>query len=135
MREMNTRLTQAKRIRVRRRFVCRPALVLYLLSGVVGFTLWSERNLPVGSARPKQSLGRRAELGTLIPLVSALESAAARREILKSDRSEDGIWRPTEKSASKRMSAEVDGGRKFYRALSLDEAAQKKLLSRAPMEF
>src|SRR5438105_6866719 len=130
MREINTRLIQTNRSRVRRRFVCRLPLVLCFLSGALGFTLWSERNLPVGAARPKQAgVGRPAELGKLGPLVSVLESAAARRRVLKSDRSEDGIWRPTEKSATKRSSAEVDGGRKFYRTLSLDETAQKKLLS------
>src|SRR5256885_2131793 len=89
MREMDrTRLSRRDRSTVRRRFVCRLALVLCLLS-VSGFTLWSERNLGVSAARGKQ-----AEFKDVI-------------------------------------SAEP----KFYRALSLNETAQRRLLSRAPMEF
>ena len=122
MREVDrTRLLQANRSRVRRRFVCRLKLVLCFFSGVVGFTLLCERNLRIGAARAEPRG---------LP-VSVVESAASRREILKSDRFEDGIWRPTEKTSS----AGVDSGRKFHRTLILNESAQRKLLSRAPMEF
>lgn len=139
MREISrTRLSQANRSRVRRRFICRLALVLCLLSSVVGFSFFFEHNL---AAHLNVSAARRehSERGKLISPASAVESVTSRQEILKevlkSDRSEDGIWRPIEKSASKRNSTSVAAGRKFHRPLSLNEAAQRKLLSHAPMEF
>jgi hypothetical protein len=121
MREVDrTRLIQANRIKVCRRFICRLAMVLCLLSGVVGFTLLFERTLRISSARPKQALGRQAGLIKLIPPERISLLVASRRELVKSDRSEDDLWRLRERSGRKRSSARVEAGPKFYRALSLN---------------
>ncbi|PYS24520.1 MAG: hypothetical protein DMF72_04710, partial [Acidobacteria bacterium] len=92
----------------------------------MGFTLLCERNLLVTAERREQ-----AALGKLVPTMNVVESSPLPREELKSDRSEDGIWLPPEK----RSSAAIDVHPKFYRELSLNETAERKLLSHAPMEF
>jgi hypothetical protein len=134
-------------------------MVLCLLSGVATFGFFGERNLRgnlfVSAARPEQ-----AGLGKLVPPENVVGPAASRRDggtgvspvihaqaavatsrlgtLSKPDRSEDDLWRLQKNSASKRISAgAIEGfgaGPKFYRALSLNETAQRKLLSHAPME-
>jgi uncharacterized protein (TIGR03437 family) len=126
MREVDrTRVIQANRSIVRRRLV-----VLCLLASIMGFTLLSESDLRISAARVDQ-----AKLENLnLPLI-VVGAMTSHREALKSDRSEDGIWRPNETSAGKRNSVGIGAGPKFYRMLSLNETAQRKLLGHAPMEL
>ncbi len=133
MREVNrTRLIQANRSKVCRRFIGRLAMVLCLFSGVVGYTLLSERNsggnLLVSAARPKpERLAKSA--GAHSSGVLTYDHA----EVVRTDGS--GHWRVRERSGRKRTTAHVDADPKFYQALSLNETAQRDLLSRAPMEL
>jgi Metallo-peptidase family M12B Reprolysin-like len=148
MREIDrTLLIPANRSRVRRRFVCRLVIVLSLLSGVVACTLLFDRNARVSAARPKQAgLGKQVGPGELI-LPNVVRFVAPRAGVLKSDRSEDYLWR-LRNSDSQGGTAGVEASRKRNQALSLNlnlnktaprlslnETAQKKLLSQAPMEF
>jgi uncharacterized protein (TIGR03437 family) len=94
-------------------------MALCILTGAVCFTLLPERNLHVSAARPES-----AEFEKLFPPVS----------VVASDRSEDDLWRMGEQSGSRSI-ATAEAGQKFYRAVSLNEAAQRKLLSSAPMEL
>jgi len=135
---------------VRRRHVCR-FVILCLLSGVLTFGFLCERDLP-GNLLVSAAGPNKAELRELMPPASFVGEVALRREggtrILrvihgrdagatssKSDRSEDGLWRLREKVDSRRTSAEVERGPKFYQALTLNEMAQRRLLSHAPMEL
>lgn len=131
MREVDrTRVIQANRSRLRRCFVCRRAMVLCLLSSIVGFALLSESNLRISAAR-----GDQAKLKNLsLPLIE-FGAVTSDRVALKSDRSEDGLWRSNETAVSKRNSAGIGAGQEYYRELRLNEAAQRNLLSQAPMEF
>jgi reprolysin-like metallo-peptidase family M12B len=138
MREVDrTRLIQANRSRVRRIFVYRLAMVLCLLSGVLGFTLLSEPNLH-GNLLVSAARNELPGPGNLTPLVSGVGSVASRGTLLKSELAEaeaqDDLWRLRETSDSKRSSTGVEASRKFYRALSLNETALRELLSHAPRE-
>src|SRR5688572_20017751 len=135
MREVDrTRLIQANRCRVRRRFVCRLAMVLCLLSGVATFGFLGERNLRgnllVSAARPEQAglgklippasvVGRREGDTGVSPVIEAQDARATSRlaKLSKSDRSQDDLWRLQKKSAKKTISAgaieEFRAGLKF----------------------
>lgn len=139
------RLIQANRSKVCRRVVCRLAVVLCLLS-VVGFTLLSQRNPRVNASptstgwQPVVHLAREesAGLGKLAGTHSSGVLTYEHASGVRTDRSEDDLWRLRETSSRKGSSArvgEAGPGPKFYRALSLNETAQRKLLSQAPMEF
>ena len=121
MREVErSRLIQVDQSRVTRGFVCRLAISLCLLSCVAG-TFVFEPQLYVSAARRE---------GTHFSGVPAYEHARG----VRTDRSEDDLW-GRESLGSKRNSAAVEDGPNFYRRLSLNETAQRKLLSRAPKEF
>jgi hypothetical protein len=109
-----TCLIQANRSPARRRFVGRLT-VLGLLSAVVGLSFFFELNSGGTAARSSP--------GTHFSGVLTYEPAAG----LRTDRSEDDLWRLND----------VQGSRdsKSSRAISLNEAAQRSLLSHAPMEF
>src|SRR5215207_892050 len=51
---------------------------------------------------------------------------------VKSSPVEDQLWREIQQVGTV---AGIEAGQRFYRALSLDENAQRKLLRHAPMEF
>ena len=120
-----------------RRSACRVTMVLCLLLAIVSFSLMFEPNSAIGPSRSKQT-----GFGKLISPeskqfrgtepTSVVEPLAPRRGLLKSDRSDDGLWRVSEKSDSS-GSTGIKSGPKFY--LSLNDVAQKRLLSHAPMEF
>src|SRR4029078_13686608 len=117
-----------------RRSACRVTMVLCLLLLIASFSLMFERNSAVEPPRSKQT-----GFGKLIlpeskqfrstELTSVVEPLAPRRGLLKSDRSDDGLWRVSEKSDSSSGSTWIKSGPKFY--LSLNDVAQKRLLSHA----
>src|SRR6185369_4969298 len=88
-----------------RRSACRVRMVLCLLLAIVSFSLMFEPNSAIGPSRSKQT-----GFGKLISPeskqfrgtepTSVLEALAPRRGLLKSDRSDDGLWRVSEKSDS-----------------------------------
>jgi hypothetical protein len=119
--------------RVRRRSVRRITIVLCFLLGMASSSVLFERNSAVGPGRPKQPA-----FGKLI----AAESKQSRRPrnepttvvepvaLHETDRSDDGLWRVSETDSN--GSTQIKSGRKVY---SLNDVAQKRLLSHAPMEF
>ena len=152
MREVDrTGLIQPDRTRARRHFVRRRAVVLCLLSGVAGVMLLTERDLRVTAERPRQTglaeliappsfvgpVGSPREGGTGVsPIIAAQDVRATSHQakILSTKRSKDGLWREKEKFGRKEASVRTEAGPKFYRTISLNETAQRKLLSHAPME-
>lgn len=132
--EMNsTRLIQVVRAGVCRRFF-RPAMILCLLSGVVGFGYFYENELKVSAAR-KPAGG---------PVAAVAVGASLRGFPRQSNRSESGpIWQVRESSSVKNSSAVRDGRQLELTAvadprstlLSLNEVELRKLLRGAPMEL
>jgi uncharacterized protein (TIGR03437 family) len=111
---------QVDRSRVSRLFACRLAMALCLLSGVVG----------LGSVFVKS--------GTHPSVVLSYKHAGG----VRTERSEDELWRRVKSAThssvvpgSSQNIAAVDDRPKFSRTISLNETAQRKLLSQAPMEF
>ena len=133
MREVErTRLIQANRSKVCRRVVCRLAMVLCLLSPATG--THSSGVLTYLHARGVRTEGVLTYLharGVRTEGVLTYEPERDRR----TDRSEDDLWRVKESSGRKRDTANVDADPKFYRTLSLNETAARKLLSHASIEF
>jgi hypothetical protein len=116
---------------VRRRFVFRLAILCLLSAMAISFL--RERSPEVSAARPNQSgAGKHTELDKVIP-PPGFAGPESRRDPL--DIYEDNLWSPGETPDSERTSAANKTGEKFYRAVSLNEAAQRKLLRHAPMEF
>ena len=103
------------------------AAVLCLLFSVVGMSLLSERGLRVTAVQPLQNAAETSNRST-IELSGRLSVDQA---LMKSDQSEDSLWRAREMKGIKGIRA----GREFYRTVSLNEFAQRKLLSHAPIEF
>src|SRR4051812_17362023 len=125
MREVErTAFGRARRSHTRGRFVCRVALVLCLLSGLTIIGLLDEHDLRVGAARLKPAGSERSTATVVRP-------RSLPRESLKSVRSADGLWRTSDESRSKL----IDAGPNFHSRTILNETAQRKVLSRAPMEF
>lgn len=120
MREVDrTRVIRANQSTERRRLICGLA-VLSLLSAIAGFSFFFELNSRATAARSTPD----THSSGVLP--------EERPHAVRSDQSEDGLWRL---NAVKGSNAGDAAGPKFYRTLSLNEAAQRRLLSQAPMEF
>ena len=119
-------LIQSNRMKIRRSFVCRLAMVLCLVTGVAGFALLFQHNIRVSAAR------REKRERVVAPVAQGRES---RLTLLKTDQSEDGLWRLKEKRGAGRTGVGIEADPKFYQTVTLNETAQRKLLSHAPMEF
>src|ERR1044072_4338719 len=117
-------LIRASRSRTRRRFIGRVALALCFLSVIAIIGLLSEPDLRVDAApvRPAET--------SMAPVTGALLGDSS-----NSPHSADGLWRTSDESRGDRNTPHIDAGPRFVRTLSLNEKEQRKLLSRAPMEF
>src|SRR4051812_20604531 len=114
MRELErARFIRAHRSWARRGFVWRVALPLCLLSGVSSLGVLGKHEQRAGAARLEQPA-----LEELFAAAALVSPQASRRKFSKSARSEDGLWRVSRNRNN----------------LILNEKAQRKLLSHAPVE-
>jgi hypothetical protein len=134
MREVNKSLViEADRTKVRRHVVGRLPIVVCLLTAVLGFTLLYVRSSGARAPRPESELHHADATKSDMQSSGVLTYAHARG--VRTDRSQDGLWRVRAKSGRKRSIAHLDAGTKRSQALSLNETAVRNLLSRAPIEF
>jgi hypothetical protein len=127
MREIDrTRVVRAGRSRMHQGFSASLAAVLCLLFSVVGTSFLSEVDLRVSAVQPLQNA---AETSTR-SAIKLSGQVSVDQGLIKSDQSEDDLWRAREVGIKR-----TGPGRESYRAVSLNEFAQRKLLSHAPMEF
>lgn len=109
---------------------CRLALALSLVA-VVGVIFLSDGVSHVRAEQLGQNgVERLGPAVTSFPRLAAFDHARA-----KSAGSEVHLWRETKQAANKKSGSEIRAGAEFHRALRLNETAQRKLLSQAPMEF
>ncbi|MBC8029762.1 MAG: hypothetical protein H7Z16_06595 [Pyrinomonadaceae bacterium] len=134
-----TRLTQAVRSKVcSRSMISWPlAMLVCFISVLTGISLLFEGNLSVSAAPQGHT-----NLGKLPPVISLSRSPSFGPVIAKSSQPEDHFWRehPEVGPQNSRVSfaksgADIAALPKFYRALHLNESAQRKVLGSAPMEF
>ena len=127
MREIDrTRVVRAGRGRMHQGFSASLAAVLCLLFSVVGTSFLPEVDLRVSAVQPLQNA---AETSTR-SAIKLSGQVSVDQGLIKSDQSEDDLWRAREVGIKR-----TGPGRESYRAVSLNEFAQRKLLSHAPMEF
>lgn len=142
-----TRLTQAVRSKVRSRSLIfyPPAILLCVVCLMTGISLLFESHLLVSAAPPRQNgvekllpsgmnLPRLASFGPLLAKSSSPEDQLW-RENPPVDRENPRIDRDNPRIDIAKSLAEINAAPKFYRTLSLNEIAQRKLLRQAPMEF
>ena len=132
MREINrTRVIQAVRRKVRSGSIvfCPLAILLCLISAVTGVTFLFDGTL---HARDEQHGQKGVE--ELSPTVMNRPGVVSfGRALTKSGPSEDHLWR--ERKGIRKDSREAGGKLEFYRALSLNEIAQREVLRQVPMEL
>jgi hypothetical protein len=134
MKEINrTRLIQAVR-----RKVCSPsiiscplAILLCIISGVTIVTFPFDGTLHVGAEQPGIS-GVEESSPTI---VNPLRLVSFGHALTKSGLSEDHLWRERKNNRIRRGSREAGAKLEFYRALNLNEIAQREVLRQVPMEF
>ncbi|HVQ39232.1 MAG TPA: M12 family metallo-peptidase [Pyrinomonadaceae bacterium] len=127
MKEINrSRLTRAVKSMVCSHLKLSSPLVilLCLICAVVAFSLFFDNDLRVSAA------GRNPVRKLNLPHLVFSGHAPARPNPL-----ENQPWRDEKKRAIKRSRAEMGVAPALYRSLSLDEIAQRNVLSHAPMEF
>ena len=127
MREVDRpRLVRANPRRVRRRVVFRMTLALCLLVGAAGLASLAESYLRVGSARSKaDGIQRRSAIATISSAENIAAPIGSRRTL--SDQTEDVLWRSSDVQRNKNAPTQ-------HHILNLNERAQRKLLSHAPLE-
>ena len=124
---------------MQRRLSRSPAAVLWLLFTVVLSVLFIVLATSVSPERDVQV----NRVSVVPPLQNATETAtrsamkpsrvvSVNRALVESEGSEDELWRELEIGGVVVSSSEIG---EFYRTVSLNEAAQRKLLNHAPMEF
>jgi uncharacterized protein (TIGR03437 family) len=97
--------------------------ILCLLFGVVGTSFSPEFDLQVSAVQNAAETSARSAIKPSGPV-------SVDQALVKSDRSEDDLWRAREMDIKR-----TGAGRESSRTVSLNEVAQRKLLSHAPMEF
>jgi uncharacterized protein (TIGR03437 family) len=134
MKEINgTRLAKAALSRVRSSagIFCLLLMLLCFVSGVPGTSFLCWKELSIGATQPVQN-GREE----LRPTASNLPGRLSPGNVpAKSNQPVDRVWREIKWGNLTSSHAGTVAMPKFYRALSLNETAQKQLLRRAPMEF
>jgi len=132
MREINrTRVIQAVRRKVRSGSIvfCPLAILLCLISAVTGVTFLFDGTLHVRAEQHGQK-----GVEELSPTVMNRPGVVSfGRALTKSGPSEDHLWR--ERKGIRKDSREAGGKLEFYRALSLNEIAQREVLRQVPMEL
>src|SRR5437870_849842 len=130
MREINrTRVIQAVRRKVRSGSIvfCPLAILLCLISAVTGVTFLFDGTLHVRAEQHGQKGVE--ELSPTVMNRPGLVSFG----LTKSGPSEDHLW--GERKGIRKDSREAGGKLEFYRALSLNEIAQREVLRQVPMEL
>ena len=123
MRELDsTRLLKTASTRLGRSYFL-PAIILCLLVAV-GFLF--ERPIRNTELRPT-----RVNSGTLSTPATSVAEPTSSKSLAQSERSEDYVWR----SSINQSSESNIERRELYRAVRLNEVAQRKLLNHAPLEF
>jgi hypothetical protein len=104
-------------------------LLLCLVSGMTGISFVFEDYSRVRAALHKENGGREISSPTMNPtrLISFGHTPA------RLGSSADNVWR--ENNSQNKMKSVAGTGPKFYRALTLNEIAQKEVLRHAPMEL
>ena len=136
MRELDrTRLAQACRSRGHLGFSWSLATVLCLLVAVVLFGEVTS-SLPGSKSHftPGQPLANVVDSSTR-SVIKLSERVSVDQALVKANRPEDALWRSRETGSIKRSSSGIGAEPESYRTFSLNEVAQRKLLSHAPMEF
>ena len=126
------RLTQAVRSKVRARSIisCALAILLCFIYGVKGVNFLFD-----GTSHVRAEPGRRDSVRkSSPPVINLPQWVSFNRPLTKSNSSEDYLWREKKSGGRKRV-ATPEPAPNFYRALSLNEIAQRQMLRRAPMEF
>src|SRR5437762_252521 len=132
MKEINrTCLIQAVRSKARSRSIisCPLAILLCFISGVTGVTFLFDGTLHVraeqhGQKGVEQLSPRVMNRPWLVPFGRALT---------KSGPSEDHLWRERKGNGIRKRSREARAKLEFYRALNLNEIAQREVLRQVPM--
>jgi Metallo-peptidase family M12B Reprolysin-like len=125
-----TILTETGRGKVRSRWIvfCSLAMLLCFVAIVTDISLLLGGRVRVSAA--PQGQGGAEELRS--PATNLTRLASFGPVPVKYNPVEDQLWREIQQVGSGRS---IEAGQRFYRALSLDENAQRKLLRHAPMEF
>jgi hypothetical protein len=134
MKETNrTRLIQAVRSKVRSRSMisCPLAMLLCFVSGVTGISFLLESNFRVMAVQEEQNSGAK----TSLPVMNLHRLVSFGHASAKSGPYEDHIWRERRRVGTRKSVVKIEAMPKFYRALSLNESAQREMLHHAPMEF
>ena len=128
-----TRLIQAVRSKARSRSIisCPLAMLLCFSFVVLGIIFLSEGNFRVGAAQKEQNGGAKISL----PVMNLHRLVSFGHAPAKSGPYEDHIWHERKRVGTRKSVAEIGATPNFYRALSLDEIAQREMLRHAPMEF
>lgn len=127
-----TILTNRARAKVRSRLIlfCSLAMLLSFIVIVTDISLLSAGRLRVSAAQQRQDSVEKLRA----PASSNLSRLASIGAVpVKSSPREDQLWRENHQVNTGRSVA--GPGPRFYRALTLNENAQRKLLRHAPMEF
>ena len=118
-------------MRSRFRILCPLAMLLCFISVVTGNSFLFEDNLRAHAARHGQN-----GVEKLSPPVTDLPRLGSFGHTLaKSGPSEDHLWRESKGRSIGKSGAAIGAMPEFYRALSLNESAQREVLRHAPMEF
>ncbi len=127
-----TRLTQAVKSRVRSRSIISypPAILLCLIAVVTVISFLFDGSFRVRAAHHGQNGAEE-----LSPPMNRPRLISSEQALSKSVPSEDQLWREKKIVGARRGGAETGAVPEFYRALSLNEIAQRNILRRAPMEF
>src|SRR5438105_476752 len=128
-----TRLIQAVRSKARSRSIisCPLAMLLCFSFVVMGIIFLSEGNFRVGATQKEQNGGAKISL----PVMNLHRLVSLGQAPAKSGPYEDHIWHERKRVGTRKSVAEIGATPNFYRALSLDEIAQREMLRHAPMEF
>src|SRR6266550_7372073 len=127
------RVIQAVRSKVRSRSMisCPLAMLLCFVSGVTGISFLFESNFRVMAVQEKQNGGAKISL----PVMNLHRLVSFGHASAKSGPYEDHIWRERKRVGTRKSVVKIEAMPKFYRALSLNENAQREMLHHAPMEF
>jgi uncharacterized protein (TIGR03437 family) len=106
-------------------------MLLCYISVATGISFLFEDNIRVRAAQHEQNGLEKLRP----PLMNLPRSGSFGDTLAKSGPSEDHLWRERKVRSNRKSVAGIGDRQEFYRALSLNEVAQREVLHHAPMEF